>query len=214
MKWILVLLFAMNVSLGLVQWFKARDMHVQAVYTESDSIAPIILLGVGSEKTTQSGERCLLVGPMHDQEKSQQLLAVLRGKGVVAKSVVRQVEKAPGYWVYYGPFEGGDAALKQLREFQDKAIDSFIIRSGFLKGNISLGVFENIDSARRMKKIMKRKGYETKMQEIAKSEDEFWLLISGAETDVDFSRSAAILKGLRGVPEMRQIFCKSVASEK
>ncbi len=213
MKWLLVLLFALNVSLGLLQWFKAREQAGQSHFQDSDAIASIMLLGK-QMSASESRERCLLVGPLQGEAKSEQLLSVLVVEGVKAELIRKKVDKAPGYWVYFGPFANANESLAQLREFHSKSIDSFIIRNGELKGNISLGVFENIDSARRMKKIMKRNGYETKMREIEKSEDEFWVLISGSNNGGDFSRSTALLKGLSGVPEMRQIFCKSVASEK
>ena len=75
-------------------------------------------------------------------------------------------------------------------------------------------MFDNIDLAYRLKKMMKKKGYEVKINEISKADNEFWLLFSSSYAAENTKKIDEMLTPLKKMHEKREIFCKSVASEK
>jgi hypothetical protein len=156
---------------------------------------------------------CLLLGPLENQEQAEVILQSLGGDNKSSKLVVQKVKKAPSYWVYFNTY-AEKTVDEWLEDFKLKKIDSYVIRSGDLKGALSLGVFENIDLAYRLKKMMKKKGFESKISEINKLDSEFWLLFSAGYAAENKKKIDEMLTPLKKMHEKREIMCKSVASEK
>lgn len=205
MRLAMYLLLSANLVLALFVWLDYRATAPSTSYSHLDSVATLELV-VGDE--LGGGRGCWLFGPMASREGAEQIKVEMVAAGFPATVVETEQLKAPGYWVYYGEYQRYEDSLAQLREFQKKGIDSFIIGRGELQGSISLGVFENIDSARRMTKIMSRKGYETKMYEIIRHSNEFWV---GLDRPVNQAEKLVIerfLSAQKSLVERRQIFCK------
>ena len=102
----------------------------------------------------------------------------------------------------------------KLRELKKSKVDSYLITQGELANGISLGVFENIDSARRMLDRRLGQGYQAKVTELGKQDFEYWVAIEGGYTvDLDI-KVTEIVDKLKMMYGKRQISCKSVASEK
>jgi hypothetical protein len=57
-----------------------------------------------------------------------------------------------------------------LEELQDNSIDSYYMRSGELKGGISLGVFSRQESALTAQSQLARRGYATSIAEVFRVE--------------------------------------------
>lgn len=209
MRLVMYLLLIANVALALMIWLDYRGVRQPEVYKEKQGVHVIQLLQRGlHDNGLVASERCWLFGPESDRKVVELLKVELSSIDYFSKIVETEVKKAPGYWVYFGPLENEQASRAQLREFQSKGIDSFIIRRKDLNGSISLGVFENIDSANRMLKIMQRKGYVAKMTEIPKSEKEFWLQLKyPKESDLE-ARFLSYLDTKKTALESREIFCK------
>lgn len=220
MKWIFFMLFGLNLLLASLQWWNMREADGQQSYVPQPGIKQLTLLQERSIKTTatesmaEADQQCELVGPITDKSRADSLLKLLKIGGVRASLVVQEMKRAPGYWVYYGPVASESARQEKWREFQSKGIDSYLITSGKLKGAISVGVFENIDSAQRMKQKMSGHGYQSKLSEIEKSSEVYWLLIYEPYLIENKKKIEEALNAFEVRPEKRQIFCKSVASEK
>jgi hypothetical protein len=215
MKWIFLSLLAINVVLVSMQWVSSRSISVPVEYIEEKGSKQLALLSEAGSRQ-QLGERglmCLLLGPLEGRPQAEMILESLGGGDENSKLVVQKVKKAPGYWVYFNDFSA-KTAVDLSEEFRLKKVDSYVISSGDLKGALSLGVFENIDLAYRLKKMMKKKGYETKISEINKVDNEFWLLFSASYAAENKKKIDEMLTPLKKMHEKREIMCKSVASEK
>lgn len=170
--------------------------------------------GVASPDVTSVEQLCLLAGPLGDSGDAKRLIGELEGLGVAAEVVVQSITKAPNYWVYLEPYETRKAAIAKLKALQLAKVDSYLITQGELANGISLGVFENIDSARRMLERRQGQGYDVKVRELGKKNYEYWVSVAGGYTaDLD-KKVTKIMDELEMSFGKRQIFCKSVASEK
>lgn len=195
------------------QWEVYRNTKQESVYYKGTQVSKIAFLDELQGKDLSS-KRCMLVGPLHHEGEGSGLKSNLSSLGFKSEIIKRDVEKAPGYWVYFKMNSLVQSGGEKLKEFKAKGIDSFLINTGRLKGDISLGVFQNIDSARRLEAQMKKKGYEVKTAEIDKGFEEFWLLIPLGDSVGNNYEIAPAIKPLIGGYKKQQIFCKSVASEK
>ena len=207
MKWLMFLLLFLNFALATFGWLDLRKGARQAVYSSPLGMREIELLGGGRVLDVSPAGLCWLIGPLVVEQRASTIYRRFLDVGFDAQVIVDEVDKAPGYWVYYGPIASYPESLQQLKEFQSKGIDSFIIGRDGLKGSISLGVFENIDSARRMKKIMLAKGYETDLYEIAKKKKRFWVRADVSAMIEDKALFDSVLGAENKAPEKRQVFC-------
>lgn len=205
MRW-LVMIFALNVLLGLWHWADLRKVKPISRY-EVD-------LGVEELALPQAGNSCLLLGPLKKSEDAELLRRRLIQEGYVVELTEKEFEKAPRYWVYYGPMEDYAAALEQHQLFRENGIDSFIITKERLYGALSLGVFENIDSAQRMQAYMGSKGYQASIRNIFKFESDFWVEIRRPSEEIKVIKIKEIGGSLGLQIELREFLCKTVASEK
>jgi len=216
MKWIFFSLLALNVALLSIQWVDVRNEEVSEIYIQESSSKNLVLLGEDKKSQNVNGQDaklCVLVGPVSTRVIAKDLLKSMHSDDADSRLVVQEVAKAPSYWVYFDEFEGS-AVEEWLNKFKEKGIDSYLVQSGKLKGMLSLGVFENIDLAQRLKKSMKKRGYQAKISEINKIDNEFWLLLSSTYAAENKKEIDEILMSLKKIPEKREIYCKSVASEK
>lgn len=205
MRLVMYLLLSTNLVMALFVWLDYRASSPSVSYTHQRSVASLELVEGDVAKNEQL---CWLFGPVTSKQGADQIKVEMEAAGFASKVVETEQIKAPGYWVYYGDYQRYEDSLAQLREFQKKGIDSFIIGQGELKGSISLGVFDNIDSARRMAKILSRKGYETKMHEIVRRDNEFWVSLDRFVNKSEKRVIERFLSAKDSLVEGRQIFCK------
>ncbi|MFD2232032.1 SPOR domain-containing protein [Alkalimarinus sediminis] len=156
---------------------------------------------------------CMLAGPLRERGMAKSMISGLERYGVSGDIVVQTISKAPNYWVYLEPFETRKAAIAKLKSLQIAKVDSYLITQGELANGISLGVFENIDSARRMLERRQGQGYDVKVTELSKTDFEYWVSIDGEYSSELDKKVTKIMDELEISFGKRQIFCKSVASE-
>ena len=223
MRWIFLTLVLLNML------FAALELYSGIGGRESESVhynvleggARLLLLSEldGSHvravtpNSENSEQLCLLAGPLIERGDAKRLIDALQRLDVPAEVVVQTITKAPNYWVYLEPYETRKAAIAKLKALQLAKVDSYLITQGELANGISLGVFENIDSARRMLERRQGQGYEVKIRELGKKNFEYWVSVEGGystELDKKVTKTMAELEMSIG---KRQIFCKSVASE-
>ena len=157
-------------------------------------------------------KKCALVGPVLEEERALELKNILGGKKIETKMHRNEMELAPRYWVYIPPLKSRKEAIKKVERLQAKNIDSFVIRRKDLSNGISLGLFRNKDSAYRMLDLRKSEGYQVELKVVERSRTEYWLLPS-KEVDVKLQADMkGVLTRFDQNIQVRQIFCKSVAS--
>ncbi len=122
---------------------------------------------------------CLAVGSFQNVAESNELALTLRQQGFETEVELSE-ETQSEYRVYMPPFNSDAAARQTLANLLESGIDSFIITDGDLARGISLGVFTREASAYRLQEELAAQGYATGIQEIIRSNTEFWVLIRAA----------------------------------
>jgi hypothetical protein len=225
-RWIFLTLILLNALLAVVELSEKEGKRslLDVRYRLMEGSDSLVLLkeSTASSSSGAPGKKgllppdplCLLLGPFVALEVSDRLLGALAEAKLQTELVTQEIVKAPNYWVYLPPFEVRRDAVKKLRALQAAKVDSYLITQGELANGISLGVFENIDSARRMLKRRKNQGYNVEVAELGKKEFEYWVAIVKSYSEELDLKVSEIVNKLEMTPEKRQISCKSVASEK
>jgi hypothetical protein len=218
MRLCFVSLLTLNLVVLALQWISERAKAPLSIYSERPGVQRVQLLQesnvVDAGQAAQPGSQCLLLGPMAGEAAATYWQRQFAWAGVASESVLQKVVQAPSYMVYFGPLSDRQKAQISLREFHERKIDSFVVSSGRFENAISLGVFENIDLARVRMSALKEQGFAVQMGEIERHKDEFWVLVSDPYVDENKEKIDGIIRSNSKLPEMRQIFCKSVASKK
>ena len=117
---------------------------------------------------------------------------------------------APSYWVYIvGAVE--DGLVESLASMD---MDSYLIASGDLKGKLSVGLFANIDLAKGMINSLENNGIDADFIEKRNTKKAKWLSFSLDEIQ-DGEHIIDTLKDMQiNLGEIKEFFCKSIASEK
>tara|TARA_R110001592_G_scaffold363316_1_gene683696 strand:- start:85 stop:708 length:624 start_codon:yes stop_codon:yes gene_type:complete len=207
MKWLFLLLLAVNVILFIVQ-IKERD---ESSYVSNfNQVAGAQNIKLLKEDASNAHERCVVIGEITDTNVLDKVKLFLSGNDVKFELIEKETVLAPNYWVYVVD-EIEDGLVNNLNA---KGVDSYVVASGELKGKLSLGLFANIDLAQDMIKSMTKIGVNAAFFEKRKTQKTKWLSFRLAEIDDGVSIIKA-LKDMRiNLGEIKEFFCKSIASEK
>jgi len=209
MKWLLLSLLSINLILFLVHYKENGGAPLS--FEKSGAASSIQLLSeVSAQSVGARDGRCFVLAGLDDTELAR-IKEYLVAQDIRFERVDKQEELAPSYWVYVKRDEGKELSKESLKL---QGIDSFEILEGELKGMLSVGLFENIDLARALVKKLESKGIAADFFERKKIKRTASLEIKTNQIkDKD-----AFLKGLQeskiNVGEIKEFFCKSVASEK
>ncbi len=154
---------------------------------------------------------CLAVGPFETVGESNELALALRQQGFMT-NVELSEETQSEYRVYMPPFNSDAAARQTLANLLESGIDSFIITDGDLARGISLGVFTQEASAYRLQEELAAQGYATGIQQIIRSNTEFWVLIRSASA-VELQALWSTLAQARNSLIQSENLCEIVAPE-
>jgi hypothetical protein len=214
MKWLFIALLVVNLGLVGFQWIKHREQVVVPEFEQVEGVASIVLLSDNVGARVEGGEaksRCVLMGPILGEDVLEVVRAHLGDGGQDIRIVENEVEKAPSYWVYIldkDVFDGIEGVVKGY------GVDGYRISGGELKGGFSLGVFENVDLARKLVKTVKKAGLNAHIHKKKNKKYQYWL-----EYGVDYAaenpqKITEITSFLKEDAKKREFFCKSVASGK
>ncbi len=138
---------------------------------------------------------CKAVGPFSSVTLAQAALERLESLDhTVELRALDQLSGEHDYRVMIPPVASLEGAFRQLREFQSRSIDSYVITQGKDALGISLGVYSNASAAESVKQEMSEKGYQTQVVQIARLEREYWI----------FSKENPNLELEKGILELLQ----------
>lgn len=177
------------------------------------------LTSEGAVETMESGQAiigeiansCLAFGDFENIANTNALVAELRQQGFQAR-VELQEQTDSDYRVYMPPFTSDTAARQTLANLLANGVDSFLITDGDLARGISLGVFSQQNSAFRLQEELAAEGYATNIQEIVRTNTEFWVLVQSA---TDAALEALWQSLLEEQPSLKQSenLCEIIAPE-
>lgn len=209
MRWLLLFLLAVNAVIFIVQIKGVSGEGQEVQYLELPGAKDIRLLrefNVGDV----ARERCVVIGEVRDQAALDVLAIFLNNRNIKHNVIEKEKELAPSYWVFAQEVSGG-AVVKELNE---KGIEGYRVGQGEHAGKVSLGLFANIDLAQDLIKKLKKSKIEAVYVEKKKYSKAKWVSFKLDEA----LRSGALLSDLRhleiNIGEIKEFFCKSIASEK
>lgn len=218
MKWCFVALLLLNIVVAAMQWVAMRSKVMPEQYVQRADAKVVQLRSEFEDQSVQGAtmgsEQCLLLGPLPSQDAATYWHKQFQWAAISSDTVVQSLQKAPGYMVYLGPMPDKDQALSLLQELQAQKIESFVIASGEFENAVSLGVYENIDLARVKKEEISQRGFVAKVGEMERQKEAFWVFVSTPYVSENKRKIDGVLAANTKRPEMRRIFCKSVASKK
>lgn len=188
----------------------AGNISTEALITEVAAEQTTILPSNDTENT-ESNLACLAIGDFENVAESNALVSELRLQGLQARiELLEQIESE--YRVYMPPFTSDAAARQTLANLMGNGIDSFLISDGDLAQGISLGVFSAQSSAFSLQEELASGGYATNIQEIVRSNTEFWIVINSSTSS---ELEALWLSLLNSRPSLKQSenLCQIIAPE-
>lgn len=154
---------------------------------------------------------CLAFGVFDNIASSNALVTQLRQQGFQAR-VELQEQTDSEYRVYMPPFTSDTAARQTLANLLENGVDSFLITDGDLARGISLGVFSQQNSAYRLQEELAAEGYATNIQEIVRSNTEFWVVVQSLTAASLEALWQALLIDQPGLKQSENL-CEIVAPE-
>lgn len=119
-----------------------------------------ILGGSGSSKA------CLLFTASMDATHARARAAQLRGKGYQARAVTRYQQQASGYWVLLSGFKDVEAARAAADKLRKGGIkDLFLLDDSQGGATLSLGLFRDLDHARKRAGHVRALGFRPQIRE-------------------------------------------------
>ena len=208
MKWLFLFLLSINAVVFVYQERGFGGRVVAMDYVSDSSAKDIALLN--EVQAGGGGERCVVIGPIDGQETLGKIKGLLDDLLVVYEIIDKKEKMAPSYWV----FAEGDKNEGLVDKLSGAGIDSYKVVDGKRAGEVSLGLFANVDLAENLIKRVKAKGFEAYYVERERFSESRWVSFRVQDRvgldDLVSRVEASKLK----VGEIKEFFCKSVASEK
>lgn len=195
MRWVFISLVLINVFYFGVKLFEANlpEASVPQFQPNTDKVPQIVLLreSTNLELKDQPSQQpvsslCPMVGPFEREDDGRDLVSHLKkaGYAAVLKTVV--VPEPELAWVYIPSLDDWDESLQVLKRLQRDKVDSFIVgEEGEFKNAISLGYFENTESAEGLQVKLVAAGYDVKIQKIERTHDELWVMFDQKSLSID-----------------------------
>ncbi len=153
---------------------------VEEVVAETkDDVTPVLKEPVLTEEpqvTPAETESCFTLGPFRDLEKLRRLTQEIKSYVVKVDFRGQEESQLSVYWVYLPPEKSRKQAIKTAKRLKDKKIkDYYIVREGEKNNGISLGYFKSKNRAFRLKKKIKRLGFNVMVEPTFKTYTVYWL---------------------------------------
>ena len=182
MKWLIYFLLICNI--GFAAWhFRSLDMLEDRASgaLEISHENQLVLLREFQQQQTKltkpHGEKlCYSIGPFAKKSQADKAEQLLRDNNFVTKSSNIRDSSRSGYWVILpasGSRQGAMKYIEQLKKLKIK--DYFLVATGAHENAVSLGVYSNIQLARRRLDEMTQLGFIPQMESVALPQNEYWL---------------------------------------
>lgn len=188
MKWVFMSLISLNLLIMVIFW---RDMNSIADYQTKASMTllgdSIVLLtesdispsGVIEKSLTNlprgALSQCYVVGPFNDRDDARFMGVRADALGYQSRllNMVTSVENDS--WVYIPPLSNRQHSLQLLNELKERGVDGYILTQGEMSEGISLGLFNNKQSAEELNNKVRELGYDSMIKRVDRGVKAMWL---------------------------------------
>jgi hypothetical protein len=190
-----------------VQVKEKNSANVVSGFNKSNGAQELKLL---KDLNKNNQNRCVVVGALPNETVLEEVVVYLKNNNVDYELVEKETELAPSYWVYIADTKDEELMVR----LDNIGVETYLIASGDLKGQLSAGLFANIDLARDMVKLLRDADIKANLIEKKKIKKMQWVSF-GLEKSPD---GEGLIEGLKAIKinpgEIKEFFCKSIASEK
>jgi hypothetical protein len=159
----------------------------QAAITAKQAAVTPRQAGGGPAGVTDGGERCVSVGPFLDLAQATTASAKLRASGYEPSQRAGEGDVWVGYWVYLDAIPSRDEANRILTVLHDNGVADAYGIQGDDGRIISLGVFNEIARAGRLRDEVRALGFEPKVVDRTRRQDVYFIdLLLSPSRQVDF----------------------------
>jgi hypothetical protein len=127
------------------------------------------------QPAAQSSSDCVSVGPFSSLPEAARAAATLSAAGFDSKQRVEQGELWAGYWVYVADLGAAGAADAATRRLRENGIEDTYLLPGDNGPVISLGIFVDVDRARRRAEAAQALGLKVSMAERKRTGSVYWI---------------------------------------
>lgn len=214
---LVILLLVMNI--GVAAWWFLRPQHEPRRFAPTEPAVAGLELLAESEARGSVAEMaeapqpiqpsadavCQRIGPFLTQADLRRVIGALTP--VVQRIQFRETRALArrGYWVYMPAQATRDAALATARELAARGLrDYYVVTAGDRENTISLGLFRELDNARKRQADVQGMGFSAELGERTEEIPQYWVDIA-ADPRFDWR---AQLGGYAGV-ESSRIECEA-----
>jgi hypothetical protein len=185
MKWAVYSLILVNLAFAL--WHYRFQEKNSSTIDEDETLRLVLLKEYLARQETDTassrsgaGEsangNCYTLGPFRNKKAVASVRDRMVAVGIDAKRRLDKNNTRKGFWVIIPPESTRKKANQHIRALKQKGVkDYFLVVTGEFANAVSLGVFVNSDSAERRYEVMKKQGFDARVQTVDLPVREYWL---------------------------------------
>jgi len=121
------------------------------------------------------GPRCFTIGPLVTQVQQQRARDRLRPFADRIRLRTTEADRDRGWWVFVTA-ASRTAAIETARELAERGVDDyFVVADAELPNAVSLGLFEELDNARRRQADIRKLGFDAQLSVRREIVPQFWI---------------------------------------
>lgn len=155
----------------------SADSAARNIQLASEVDRPDVAAAADVPITPPSGTQgdCVSVGPFASLSEATRAAATLSAAGFDSKQRVEQGELWAGYWVYVPDLGVPGAAESAIRQLRDRGVADVFLLPGESSPVLSLGVFVDIDRARRRAQTAQELGLKVRLADRKRTGSVYWI---------------------------------------
>jgi hypothetical protein len=150
------------------------------VQLETDELVPITV-SVSRLQLPPKPQTCWRLGPVPEGEERARLATDLLASDVVIRTQVESFARETRYWVYLDAGDDREQMTALRQQLRERKLDNYLIASGALEGQLSLGLFRTPERAEIIQRERLAQGFDAQLYLSESSEEQTWYLLDEAD---------------------------------
>lgn len=161
--------------IGNAALFAARLLYPPPPSPPAAAGEPEELGAAPPEASADAGPHCFMIGPLATQVQQQRAVDRLRPFADRLRQRTTEADRDRGWWVFVAA-ANRSAAIATARELAERGVeDYFVVADPELPDAVSLGLYENLDNARRRMAAIRAMGFDAQLSVRREIVPQFWI---------------------------------------